>query len=155
MKKGYLRLFILANLHRGPIHGYGIIKRISERSDGFWSPKAGNIYPLIQDMVSEGLIEQVGPATRRKLYGLTDKGKVELLRLFGEAENAIVHLIQAMNRDDGEWVQTHIQLLHELSPADRDERIRSLFITMDSLIEVLGKTREKFKERLPPGSPDS
>lgn len=114
MKKGFLKLFILANLYRDPLDGYGIIKRISERSNGFWSPKAGNIYPLIRDMVEEGVIEQAGADSRRKLYKVTEKGKVELLHLFDEAEDAVLHLVKAMNRNEGEWIRTHIQLLEEL-----------------------------------------
>ena len=146
MKKGFLRLFILANLHKAPLHGYAMIKGISEKSNGFWAPKAGNIYPLLQGMVKEGLAEQVEGSNRRKVYAITAKGESELLRLFGEAEEVANHLVDAMNRDDGEWIQTHIQLLEELSPADRDERIRSLIGTLDALMRVLAKTKTRFEE---------
>jgi len=36
--------------------------------------------------------------------------------------------------------------LEELSPADRDERIRSLIGTLDALMRVLAKTKTRFEE---------
>lgn len=146
MKKGFLRLFILANLHKAPLHGYAMITGISQKSNGFWAPKAGNIYPLLQGMVKEGLVEPVQSGGRRKVYAITPNGRFELLRLFGEAEEVTNHLVDAMNRDDGEWIQTHIQLLEDLSPADRDERIRSLVGTLDALMHVLAKTKTRLQE---------
>lgn len=146
MKRGFVRLFILANLYREPLHGYGIIKRISERSGGFWSPQPGNIYPLMGDMVKEGLIERLGSSSRRKLYTITPRGKAELLKLFGEAEDSIVHLIGAMNRNEGEWMQIQMRLLEEIAPGDQEERIRSMLGTIEDLLEVLAKTRDMFRE---------
>jgi len=145
MKKGFVRLFILANLYREPLHGYGIIKRISERSDGFWAPKAGNVYPLMSDMAREGLIERQGSNGRRKVYRITEDGKRELLRLFSEAEDAIVHLVRAMNLNEGEWIETHASLLSEIEPGTREERMKSMLSTIDSLIDVLGRTRANIR----------
>jgi len=146
MKKGFLKLFILANLYEQPLHGYAIIKRISDRSEGFWSPKAGNIYPLISSMVDEGLLRQVASAPRRKSYELTEEGKVELLHLLGEAEEAIVHLVRAMNRNNGLWIKMHMELLEEISPSNRKEKMSSLLSTLDSLSETLARTRRMFEE---------
>lgn len=146
MKKGFLKLFILANLYEQPLHGYAILKRISERSEGFWSPKAGNIYPLISSMVAEGLLRQVDSEPRRKSYGLTEKGKVELLRLLSEAEEAILHLVKAMNRNNGLWIKMHMELLDEISPSEQKEKIGSLLSTLDSLSETLVRTRRLFEK---------
>ncbi len=151
MKRGFVRLFILANLYRQPLHGYGIIQTIEARSNGFWSPKPGNIYPLMKTMADEKLIEVLKIQGRRKVYGITEQGKEELLHLFSEAEDAIIHLVKAMNRNDAEWIHTHVDLLDELEPENREERLRSILSTLDSLIDVLSNTRDKLADILDVG----
>ncbi len=146
MKKGFLRLFILANLYKGPLHGYAIIRQIAAKSNGFWAPKAGNIYPLLHDMVREGLVQPARGEARRRVYAITAKGQSELLRLFGEAEDVVNHLVDAMNRDDGEWIRTHLRLLDELSPPDREKRLRSLVDALDALIRVLARTKARLEQ---------
>ena len=143
MKKGFLRLFILTILYREPLHGYGIMKRISERSGDFWVPRTGNIYPLIQVMVGEGLIKHVGPTgSRRKLYAITEKGRTELLHLFREAQELINNLIMSLKKNEGEWVRIQIQLLEDLSLSDRNERIESIQTLVDTLVELLTRVQQ-------------
>jgi DNA-binding PadR family transcriptional regulator len=146
MKKGFIRLFILKNLYREPLHGYAIIKRIYEKSGGFWSPKPGNIYPLIHGMVEEGLISPIGSDSRRKRYTITEKGKAELLELIEEAEDSTVHLLEAMSRNEDEWIDTHIQILRELSPQDIDERVLNQRKTLERLLEILTNTLSKIEK---------
>jgi DNA-binding PadR family transcriptional regulator len=146
MKKGFIRLFILKNLYREPLHGYAVIKRIYEKSGGFWSPKPGNIYPLIRGMVEEGLIEPAGSDSRRKRYKITEKGKIELLELIEEAEDSTIHLVEAMSRNEDEWIETHIQILEELSPDDMSERIENQQKNLEKLLEILTRTLSKVKK---------
>jgi DNA-binding PadR family transcriptional regulator len=146
MKKGFIRLFILKNLYRESLHGYGIIKRISERSGGFWSPKAGNIYPLIRDMVDEGLLEPAGHDSRRKQYRITGRGKAELLQLIEEAEDSTLHLVEAMSRNEDEWIETHIDILRELSPQDLVERVSNQRKQLERLLDILSKTLSKVEK---------
>ncbi len=146
MKKGFIRLFILKNLYREPLHGYAIIKSISERSGGFWSPKPGNIYPLIRDMVEEGFIEPAGSDSRRKQYRITENGKAELLELIGEAEDSTIHLLEAMSRNEDEWIGTYLQILRELSPEDLDERVLNQRRNLGRLLDILSRTLSKLEE---------
>jgi DNA-binding PadR family transcriptional regulator len=44
---GALRLYLLALLESGPKHGYELIKALSERFGGTYSPSAGTIYPRL------------------------------------------------------------------------------------------------------------
>ena len=56
------------------VNGYQVIQQISERSDGSWRPSPGSVYPTIQQLQDEGLIEtDDGPG--RKSLTLTDEGK--------------------------------------------------------------------------------
>ena len=44
---GELRLIVLSLLAESPRHGYELIKALEERSDGFYSPSPGVIYPTL------------------------------------------------------------------------------------------------------------
>ncbi|HKT22866.1 MAG TPA: PadR family transcriptional regulator, partial [Nitrososphaerales archaeon] len=50
--RGFLRLYTLAQLSRGPETGYSIMQKIDERTDGAWKPGPGTMYPLLKSMVS-------------------------------------------------------------------------------------------------------
>lgn len=72
-----LQLLILALLGERAAHGYELIKLIEERSDGFYSPSPGVIYPALT------FLEEIGHASvtqdaARKLYTITEQGKTYL-----------------------------------------------------------------------------
>jgi len=75
---GSAKLFILSVLGRGPMHGYGVIKEIRERSGGCCSITPGTIYPVLREMEKEKLITgSKGAASGRAriVYELTDEGR--------------------------------------------------------------------------------
>ena len=51
---GELRLIVLALLADGPRHGYDLIKALEERSNGFYSPSPGVIYPTLTYLEEAG-----------------------------------------------------------------------------------------------------
>ena len=72
-----LQLLILALLAEKPRHGYEIIKALDERSNGFYSPSPGMVYPALT------YLEEIGHATveaegTKKLYRITDDGRAHL-----------------------------------------------------------------------------
>jgi DNA-binding PadR family transcriptional regulator len=74
---GALRLYLLALLESGPKHGYELIKALSERFGGTYSPSAGTIYPRLGKLEEEGLVA-TRPEGRRTNYSITPAGLVEL-----------------------------------------------------------------------------
>lgn len=72
-QRGAVRAAILSQLADAPSNGYGLIRSISERTAGAWTPSPGSIYPTLQQLVDEGLVEPVG-ADPRSDYRLTDAG---------------------------------------------------------------------------------
>lgn len=76
---GEIRLAILSLLSEGPKHGYQLMKEISERSGGVYRASAGSVYPTLQQLEDEGLIEAVQQGGRR-VYTLTEAGKAELAK---------------------------------------------------------------------------
>jgi len=74
---GELRIAILSLLSEGPKHGYQLMKEMKERSGGAYQASAGSIYPTLQQLEDEGLIESEREDGRR-VYRLTPAGKKEL-----------------------------------------------------------------------------
>jgi len=74
---GEVRLAILSLLRDDPKHGYQLIKELSDRSGGLYRASAGTVYPTLQQLEDEGLIESERLEGRR-VYRLTAAGKAEL-----------------------------------------------------------------------------
>jgi len=76
---GALRLYLLALLESGPKHGYELIKALSERFGGTYSPSAGTISPRLGKLEEEGLVA-TRTEGRRTNYSITPAGLTELNR---------------------------------------------------------------------------
>jgi DNA-binding PadR family transcriptional regulator len=72
--RGDVRAAVLQLLGEAPMHGYQLMQRIAERSEGAWRPSPGAIYPVLAQLDDEGLIE-VTRDEGRKLATLTDQGR--------------------------------------------------------------------------------
>lgn len=72
--RGAIREAILSLLAEGQANGYGLMKGISERAGGGWSPSPGSVYPTLAQLVDEGLI---APTSSEKGtdYVLSDLGR--------------------------------------------------------------------------------
>jgi DNA-binding PadR family transcriptional regulator len=72
-RRGDVRAAILALLTERPMHGYEMIQELEERTGGAWSPSAGSIYPTLQLLEDEGLIEGTESDGKRR-FTLTAAG---------------------------------------------------------------------------------
>jgi PadR family transcriptional regulator, regulatory protein PadR len=77
--QGTLDLLVLKTLALGPLHGWGISKRIRERSRDVLQVNQGSLYPALYRLEDRGWIESdwgVSPEGRRaKFYRLTAAGR--------------------------------------------------------------------------------
>ena len=74
VRRGDVRAAILDVLREEPMNGYQLISQIAERSGGRWRPSPGSVYPTIQQLEDEGLVEADDERGRRTLR-LTDQGR--------------------------------------------------------------------------------
>ena len=72
-RRGDVRIAILSLLSEQPRNGYALIKEITDRSGGTWFPSPGSIYPTLQQLVDEDLIEPTGDGKRTE-FRLTATG---------------------------------------------------------------------------------
>jgi len=91
-----LQLTILALLAERPAHGYELIKIIEERSNGFYTPSPGVIYPALTylEEIGQASVEQEGA---RKLYRITAEGQAALAAGRATADA----ILQALSRIGG------------------------------------------------------
>jgi len=148
--RGFLRLYILTLLSRGPQTGYSIIQRIDERTEGAWKPGAGTMYPLLKSLSREGLVKPESGKGRgaAKNYALTSKGTRELEkiremitgagrkdqvmgRLFSELlpGEVFVTMILRRYRDSSDILR---QKFFEVPPAIRENLLREFQLLLES-----------------------
>jgi DNA-binding PadR family transcriptional regulator len=85
VRRGDVRVAILAVLAEGPLNGYQVIQEISDRTDGAWRPSPGSVYPTISQLEDEGLVEGDDERGRRTLE-LTETGRTFLAEHADEVE---------------------------------------------------------------------
>ena len=83
VKQGTLALMVLKTLDvLGPLHGWGIARRIEQISGDLLSVNQGTLYPLLLKLEHEGSIESDWGASennrRASYYRLTRSGRREL-----------------------------------------------------------------------------
>lgn len=86
---------VLLVLERGACHGYGIVQRIEEETDGQTRLVPGNLYSVLRRLLHVGLIREDSAAVqhddeRRRYYAIDSLGRGVLS---AEAER-LRHLVQ-------------------------------------------------------------
>jgi len=83
--RGDIRSAILALLAERPMHGYQIMRELTERTSGVWRPSPGSVYPTLQQLEDEGLVREIESEGGRHTYELTDDGRAAAEALAGPA----------------------------------------------------------------------
>jgi PadR family transcriptional regulator, regulatory protein PadR len=104
--RGTLALMIMKTLDvLGPLHGYGLARRIEQTSGGLLSINYGTLYPALLKLEQEGYVSsewgQSENNRRAKFYRLTRAGRKELAN------------------ETREWEQTTAILARFLSPEEK------------------------------------
>ena len=81
--KGHLDLLLMSVLDDAPAHGYLVIDRLRERSEGAFDLPEGTVYPALHRLERSGLLESRWDETaarRRRIYALTGRGQAALAK---------------------------------------------------------------------------
>src|SRR5437764_15250443 len=83
VRQGTLALMVLKTLDLlGPLHGYGIARRIEQISGDLLSVNQGTLYPVLLKLEQEGSVESDWGASdnnrRARFYRLTREGRRQL-----------------------------------------------------------------------------
>jgi transcriptional regulator len=103
VRQGTLALMILKTLEAmGPLHGYGVARRIEQTSGELLSINYGTLYPALLKLEQEGYVSSewgVSDNNRRaKYYKLTRAGRRQLEREAREWERTAAILARFFDR---------------------------------------------------------
>ena len=77
LAQGDLRLLALALIAEQPRHGYEIIKVLEEKTEGWYAPSPGIVYPTLTYLEEAGYVT-VEADGAKKLYSITEEGRAHL-----------------------------------------------------------------------------
>lgn len=144
--RGDVRAAILILLAEQPRHGYELIQEITERSQGFWTPSPGSVYPTLQALEDEGLVT-IDAVDGRRTASLTDAGRAyvdEHAEQLGEpwAGQADAGPALALRREMLAARDAVGQVMRVGSPAQQTAAAATLAATRKELYRILAEDAE-------------
>jgi len=91
-------LLILVVLAEGPMHGYGIVKSVEERSEAGVLLDPANLYRVLRRMRTEGWVDEVAEseAERRRTHTITPRGRAVLRAEIERLDRLVRHARPAL-----------------------------------------------------------
>jgi DNA-binding PadR family transcriptional regulator len=109
-RRGLLRPWILSMLHNGPRNGADIINEVGKASFGWWRPSPGSVYPLLEDLCQDGLIQKREDGK----YEITDMGKEESSWSLGPWSNRPRSVEEMLNE-----IEAYASYFEDLAMSDK------------------------------------
>ena len=136
--RGDVRAAILSLLSESPSNGYGLIKAIAEKTGGSWRPSPGSVYPTLQQLVDEELIEAVGEGKRTE-FTLTAEGTAYVTDHAAELERVWASVTEHSSADAGlhESVAKLMGVVHQFRFAATDEQRAKAVAQLDETRRAL------------------
>jgi PadR family transcriptional regulator, regulatory protein PadR len=102
VRRGTMALMVLKTLEAmGPLHGYGIARRIEQTSGGRLVLNYGTVYPVLLKLEQEGFIASEWGASennrKAKFYRLTRAGRGQLKKEEREWEETAAIIARFLN----------------------------------------------------------
>ncbi len=127
MQRGDARVIVLKVLDEKPMHGYEVIKEISEMFGGMSWPSAGMVYPTLQWLEDESLVDCSQEEGGKKVYKITAAGKKFLA--------------------NGQETLKRLQAFKEKMPKERIEMMRAgRRLVHTAMVSYPGLSAKKAKE---------
>lgn len=126
-----LQLMLLVLLAERPSHGYELIKALDARSNGFYSPSPGMVYPALTYLEELGYVS-VTLEGNRKRYELSEEGRAHL-----QANRERADLILAKLTHFGRKMEVMRRALAGEDPAEGTGWVRELIEARRALKRAL------------------
>ena len=80
INNGLSKFYVLKILYEEPLHGYGLLKKLTALTGGCCIPTFGTIYPVLKKLTEGGYakilkVSNVDSKRQRKVYALTPRGE--------------------------------------------------------------------------------
>jgi DNA-binding PadR family transcriptional regulator len=137
-RRGDVRIAILSLLAEKPLNGYGLIKEIAEKSGNTWNPSPGSVYPTLQQLVDEGLIESLGKGPRTE-FQLTDDGRSYVTEHADELDQIWATTSERADADAGlhEAIGKLMGVVHQFRFAATEEQRAKAIAALDEARKAL------------------
>ena len=137
---GDLQLVLLALLAEQPAHGYELIRKLEERSSGFYAPSPGMVYPALTYLEEIGHAE-AAPDGNRKLYTITEAGTAHLAAHKDEADA----MLEALTRIGGRMAQVREAFagMEDADPQAADDLHQARHALKHALMRKRGSSPEE------------
>src|SRR5690242_1460878 len=154
---GDLRLLALALIAEQPRHGYEIIKVLEEKTEGWYAPSPGIVYPTLTYLEEAGYVTVQADGAKR-LYTITGEGRayLESNRAFVDAVlqrlDAVGERMRSRRRDDdndgrrGPRVPRLVQAALENLRDVAVERLKDNGDTEAKVVEILARAAAELKK---------
>ena len=125
-------MLILSMLSNSPKNGIEIMNEIEAATRGWWRPSPGSIYPLMKDLIGEGLVKR----TEDEKYELTDKASEQMEWSFGPPSTKPQTVDEMLNE-----IGSYVSYFEELSGSDRSkmaphlDRLKKLVERLSDIIK--------------------
>jgi DNA-binding PadR family transcriptional regulator len=106
LPSGTTPALILSVLADGPLHGYGLAKEIERRSNGYFTGSWGSLYPALQRLEQDRLIEgswEPHPPQgrrRRRVYHLTPLGRSAARQTAGRWRQFALRILEVVGASE-------------------------------------------------------
>lgn len=148
-RRGDVRVAALALLAERPMNGYQIIQEIKQRSGGLWTVSSGSVYPALQQLEDEGLI-QAGEHEGRRAFSLTEAGhryveenRDELAAPWETVAQHTPHDAVGLRETFGRTFGAFMQVWHVGTDEQREQAARVLDETRKALYRILAGDDER------------
>ncbi|MDX1534425.1 MAG: PadR family transcriptional regulator [Thermoplasmata archaeon] len=134
-KRRGLRMWIVSLLSSSPKNGAELMKEIESSTRGWWRPSPGSVYPLLEQLSKEGLIERREDGR----YELTEKTTARLESSFWPAARRPMNVDEMVAEIEG-----YVSYFEDLNRSDRteiasqEERLKDL----EKRIAALARAKE-------------
>ncbi len=143
MQRGDARVIVLKALSQKPMHGYEVIKEISEMFGGMYAPSAGVVYPTLQWLEDESLVSSNTEDGGKKVYRINEagkkflaKGQQKLDRLM-EFQKRVPHERLEMIKAGRDLQRTAMSALPGISEAKAKQATKILNEAQSKLAELI------------------
>jgi DNA-binding PadR family transcriptional regulator len=134
MRRGDIRLAILSTLREEPAHGYEVMRRLEDMSGGLWRPSPGSVYPHLQLLEDEGMVES-SEKDGTRTFKLTEAGKTEAA--------TITQLPWDADDDQADQIFTLRQVVGQLMGAAKELSGAGEPDAIERGIEIIRKARKE------------
>ncbi len=143
-ERSLIALYILHSLSRNPKSGYDLLIEIKTKTDGLWVPSKGTLYPVLNQLKDECLIEGITTGKRAKTtFTITESGRnaLQIVKEQGQENHRKMALYKNLILDifGGSKVNAKGLLfdikttLDEVPPGDEHRAVRILEECLDNL----------------------